>query len=108
MTHGSLLNEFWQAALTRLGGTAAIEACARGKKAFLRGRRVACATGLLRLILAYCPGGMGLRLVPVKTGIGERMGWPHFRRHRILKDCGARAPEAGSGDPAANRRSCLA
>jgi hypothetical protein len=61
MTHESLLNELWQTALTRLGGTAAIEASAREKKAFLRGRAVACATDLLRLILAYCLGGMGLR-----------------------------------------------
>jgi len=61
MTHELLVNELWQTVLARLGGTAAIEASAREKKAFLRGRRVACATDLLRLILAYCLGGMGLR-----------------------------------------------
>lgn len=61
MTHESLLNELWQTALTRLGGTAAIEASAREMGAFLRARGVGCATDLLRLVLAYCLGGMGLR-----------------------------------------------
>src|SRR5271157_3370657 len=61
MTHESLLNELWQTTLTRLGGTAAIEASAREKGAFLRSRAVVCATDLLRLVLAYCLGGMGLR-----------------------------------------------
>ena len=62
MTHELLLNELWQATLTRLGGTTAIEASAREKGAFLRSRGVVCATDLLRLVLAYCLGGMGLRL----------------------------------------------
>ena len=61
MTHESLLNELWRTSLTRLGGKAAIEASARETRAFLRGRAVTSATGLLRLILAYCLGGMGLR-----------------------------------------------
>ena len=61
MTHESLLNEHWQAALTRLGGAAAVEASAREMRAFLRGRAVKSAADLLRLILAYCLGGMGLR-----------------------------------------------
>jgi hypothetical protein len=61
MGHESLLNELWQSSLARLGGEAAIEASARELGAFQRARAVGCATDLLRLILAYCLGGMGLR-----------------------------------------------
>lgn len=61
MTHETLLNELWQMALTRLGGASAIEASARELGAFLRVRAVQSAADLLRLILAYCLGGMGLR-----------------------------------------------
>ncbi len=61
MTHESLLNDLWQSTLARLGGNAAVEACAREKGAFARARSVASAADLLRLILAYCMGGMGLR-----------------------------------------------
>jgi len=61
MTHESLLNELWQTTLSRLGGVAAIDASARERRAFLRPREVKSATDLLRLILAYCLGGMGLR-----------------------------------------------
>jgi hypothetical protein len=61
MTHESLLNELWQTALTRLGGMAAVEASAREMRAFSRARGVTRATGLLRLMLAYGLGGMGLR-----------------------------------------------
>lgn len=61
MTHESLLNGLWQAALTRLGGPASIAASARELGAFSRARAVTCAPDLLRLILAYCLGGMGLR-----------------------------------------------
>ncbi|HWJ18281.1 MAG TPA: hypothetical protein VNR65_06095 [Geobacterales bacterium] len=61
MTHESLLNDLWQSALARFGGAPAVEASAREKGAFLRARGVASAADLLRLILAYCLGGMGLR-----------------------------------------------
>jgi hypothetical protein len=61
MGHESLLNELWQSSLARLGGEGAIEASARELGAFQRARAVGCATDLLRLILAYCLGGMGLR-----------------------------------------------
>lgn len=61
MTHESLLNDLWQSTLVRLGGSAAVEASAREKGAFARARSVASAADLLRLILAYCMGGMGLR-----------------------------------------------
>ena len=61
MGHESLLNELWQSSLARLGGEAAIEASGRELGAFQRARAVGCAADLLRLILAYCLGGMGLR-----------------------------------------------
>ena len=61
MTHESLLNELWQTTLARLGGVAAIEGSARETRAFLRPRAVRSAVDLLRLILAYRLGGMGLR-----------------------------------------------
>ncbi|NJM35859.1 MAG: hypothetical protein HC850_15510 [Rhodomicrobium sp.] len=47
--------------MDRLGGTAAAKASARQTGAFLRPRAVESASGLLRLVLAYCLGGMGLR-----------------------------------------------
>jgi hypothetical protein len=74
MTHALLLNGLWRSALMRLGGAAAIEASARETGAFLRARAVGCATDLLRLILAYCLGGMGLRLTSAwaaSTGLAE-------------------------------------
>ena len=61
MGYELLLNELWQSSLARLGGEAAIETYARELGAFQRARAVGCATDLLRLILAYCLGGMGLR-----------------------------------------------
>jgi hypothetical protein len=61
MTHESLLNDLWQSTLARLGGNAAVEASAREKGAFARARSVASAADLLRLVLAYCLGSMGLR-----------------------------------------------
>jgi hypothetical protein len=89
MTHESLLNELWQTALTQLGGTAAIEASARETRAFLRGRAVTCATDLLRLILAYCLGGMGLRSTSAwaaSTGLADLSNVALLRR---LRKCGA-------------------
>ena len=78
MTDEPLLNGLWERALAQLGGTAAIEASARELRAFLRGRAVTCATDLLRLILAYCLGGMGLRATSAwaaSTGLaGPRPG----------------------------------
>ena len=61
MTHETLLNELWVSTLTRLGGATAITALARETRAFLRPREIKSAVDLLRIILAYCLGGMGLR-----------------------------------------------
>ena len=61
MTHALLRNQDWQAAVERLGGAAALEAGARETGAFLRARIFASAIDMLRMILAYCLGGGGLR-----------------------------------------------
>lgn len=61
MTHETLLNELWTTTLARLGGETSITAAARETKAFLRPREIKSAVDLLRIILAYCLGGMGLR-----------------------------------------------
>jgi Transposase DDE domain len=89
MTHESLLNELWQTALTRLGGAASVEASAREMRAFLRAREVACATDLLRLILAYCLGGMGLRSTSAwsaSVGLADLSNVALLKR---LRKCGA-------------------
>jgi Transposase DDE domain len=89
MTHESLLNELWQATLTQLGGAAAIEASARETRAFLRGRAVKCATDLLRLILAYCLGGMGLRSTSVWAASAGLADLSNVALLKRLRNCGA-------------------
>ena len=61
MGHETLLNELWTTTLTRLGGEARITDAARETRAFLRPREIKSAVDLLRIVLAYCLGGMGLR-----------------------------------------------
>jgi hypothetical protein len=61
MKTDSLLNQDWTTVVSRLGGVASLNATARATKAFLRPRELRCAVDLLRLILAYCLGGRGLR-----------------------------------------------
>ena len=89
MTHESLLNELWQTTLTRLGGTAAIEASAREKGAFLRSRAVVCATDLLRLVLAYCLGGMGLRSASAWAASAGLADLSNVALLKRLRKCGA-------------------
>jgi len=61
MIDRSLFNEDWPAIVERLGGAAALEEGARTTKAFLRARTFENAIDMLRMILAYCLGGGGLR-----------------------------------------------
>src|SRR5271165_5227989 len=71
MTRESLLTQDWDGIVARLGGAASLEQGARGTKAFVRARAIACAVDLLRLILAYCLGERGLRSTAVwATAIG--------------------------------------
>lgn len=65
MTHDALLNELWETTLARLGGVEEVAASARATRAFVRPRGVRSAPDLLRLILAYCLGGLGLRSTAV-------------------------------------------
>lgn len=61
MTRESLADKDWGAAVEHLGGAERLEREARETGAFERSRAVKCAVDLLRLCLAYCLGGMGLR-----------------------------------------------
>ncbi len=110
MTHESLLNNLWQEALERLGGTGSVEASAREMGAFQRVRAVTCAADLLRLILAYCLGGMGLRSASAwaaSTGLADLSNVALLKR---LRKCGAWMEHlvgmllAGSQEPAAEGR----
>lgn len=65
MTHSPLLNELWETTLIRLGGAGGLAASARATRAFVRPREVKTAPDLLRLILAHCLGGLGLRSTAV-------------------------------------------
>jgi hypothetical protein len=89
MTHESVLNEHWEAALARLGGTAAIEASAREMRAFLRGRAVKSAADLLRLTLAYCLGGMGLRLTSAWAASAGLADLSNVALLKRLRNCSA-------------------
>ena len=71
MTRTDLTGTQWDSTVERLGGAAALERGARATRAFVKPREVRCAVDLLRLVLAYCLGGMGLRLTAAwAEGIG--------------------------------------
>jgi hypothetical protein len=89
MTPASLLNELWQTSLTRLGGTATIEASARETRAFLRPRAVKSAADLLRLILAYCLGGLGLRSTSAWAASAGLADLSNVALLQRLRNCGA-------------------
>jgi len=89
MTPYSLLNELWQTSLSRLGGAAAIEASARETRAFLRPRAVKSAADLLRLILAYCLGGMGLRSTSAWAASAGLADLSNVALLQRLRNCGA-------------------
>ena len=88
MTDGSLLNEDWAHVVSRLGGAALLECSARETEAFLRPREISTAEDLLRLILAYCLGGKGLRLT---TAWASAMGFVDISNVALLyrlRQCG--------------------
>jgi hypothetical protein len=62
MTHAELTGSDWGGTVARLGGAGLLEREARVTGAFQRPREVKCSVDLLRLVLAYCLGRMGLRL----------------------------------------------
>lgn len=61
MIHESLTNEDWAWTIEQLGGEETISAMARETRAFLRARGIGSAVDLLRLLLSYCLGKVGLR-----------------------------------------------
>jgi hypothetical protein len=61
MEHAQLDSEEWPHIVARLGGEEALKASAREHKAFIRARGVKSAADVLRLCLAYGPGGHSLR-----------------------------------------------
>src|SRR6516164_1962391 len=61
MTHESLTSADWDWTVERLGGVSLITTLARETKAFVRARGIASAIDLLRLILSYCLGHVGMR-----------------------------------------------
>ncbi len=110
MTHELLLNDLWRSTLARLGGAEALEASAREKGAFARARGVVCTADLLRLILAYCLGGMGLRSTSAwaaSVGLAELSNVALLKR---LRKCGpwmeylASSLLSGVAQPAAQGR----
>jgi hypothetical protein len=65
MTKLSRLDGDWGKIVEQLGGVSTLTTTARETRAFLRGREIASAVDLLRLVLAYCLGGSGLRSTAV-------------------------------------------
>ena len=71
MSQAGLTGSEWSGTVERLGGAGVLELEARATGAFRRPREVKCGVDLLRLILAYCLGAMGLRLTAAwAEGIG--------------------------------------
>ena len=71
MAHGALSTADWIGTVDRLGGPEMLAAEARESGAFLRPREVKTAVDLLRLVLGYCLGHVGLRLTAAwSEGIG--------------------------------------
>lgn len=71
MAHNELTTSDWCRTVEQLGGVATLEREARTNRAFLRPREVKCGVDLLRLVLAYSLGVMGLRLTAAwADGIG--------------------------------------
>ena len=62
MAHAELTGSDWGGTVERLGGASSLEGEARATGAFLRPREIKCGVDMLRLVLAYCLGLMGLRL----------------------------------------------
>src|SRR5258707_8239108 len=64
-------SDVWEDMVARLGGAAALAASARQHGAFQRSRKIKSAEDLLRLLLAYGPGGRSLRLTAAEAAACE-------------------------------------
>lgn len=82
MTRELLSNAEWLRAVNRLGGTELLEFEAREFGAFKRARKVASALDQLRLVLAYCWSGYGLRLA---AAWAEAVGLASLSNVALLK-----------------------
>jgi hypothetical protein len=82
MTHESLSNAEWLRTVNRLGGAELLESEARELGAFKRARKVTSALEQLRLALAYCWSGYGLRLT---AAWAEVMGLASLSNVALLK-----------------------
>ena len=82
MTRESLRSRDWKRLVGRLGGADLLEREGREVGAFTRKREVVCAVDLLRLVLAYCLSGMGLRLT---AGWAEATGFASLSNVALLK-----------------------
>lgn len=81
--------DVWAGLVARLGGASALEASAREHGAFRRPRGVRSAEDLLRLILAYGPGGRSLRAMSAEAatfGIAEVSDVALMKRFRGCGD----------------------
>jgi len=63
--------DVWEDMVARLGGAEALAASARQYGAFQRSRKVKSAVDLLRLVLAYGPGGRSLRVTAAEAAACE-------------------------------------
>src|SRR5262249_38268700 len=82
MTRESLSNAEWLRTIDRLGGAEFLELEAREVGAFKRARKVSSAVDQLRLVLAYCWGSCGLRLV---AAWAEAVGLVSLSNVAVLK-----------------------
>src|SRR5262249_61959908 len=89
MTHESLANPGWVAAVERLGGADLLEREAREHKAFERAGAVTGAVDLLRVGFAYCLGQVGLRLT---AAWAEAVGLASLSNVALLKRLRKMAP----------------
>lgn len=81
--------DVWAWLVERLGGRSELEASARRHGAFKRAREVKSAEDLLRLILAYGPGGRSLRMMSAEAaglGIADISDVALFNRFRQCAD----------------------
>ena len=71
MADGTLTTSDWDDTVGRLGGAHVLEQEARATGAFRRPREIGCGVDLLRLVLTYCLGLIGLRLTAAwAEGVG--------------------------------------
>jgi Transposase DDE domain len=112
MAQAALTGSDWGDTVERLGGVDVLEQEARASGAFRRAREVKCGVDLLRLILAYCLGAVGLRLtaawaesmglaslsnVALLGRLRNALAWLESILARLLAQASAGSPKAVAG-----------